>query len=333
LQLPPMPEEEARISSKARLVLDASERLKWSDAAKVAQLVKRLERGLPAEDELCVLFRWLGRCKLVHKLDQFPYPPDLWKQYRAPDLLAAFDVEGRLHPVLIEVKTKAKEALSWRPDYLGALQSYADLLKLPLLIAWKHHTFWTLFEAKHMRVSRKNFKMTFEDAMRQNLFGILAGDFSFSFRTGTGLHIRFRKLGSTADGFHGVIEEAYMSNPEGHRHNGGGGIMLLFTCLEQESSLVETDTDALQSFVIENQTSEFAHRALGRLLGVFTKKPTSWRQVLQREQLPLLSVGPRQAAQNALDAGFLRYGLNQRPVTMPEFLMRQDTGDTPLPPA
>ena len=310
---------------KARLLFEAAEQSGWSSPAEIAEFAKRLERGLPAEDELSVVFHWLGQCRLVHKLDQFPYPPGVWEQYRVPDLLAVFDVGGHHHSVLIEVKTSVDGVLSWKPDYLSSLQRYASLLGLPLLVGWKHRTFWTLFEAEHFRLATSNLKISFEDAMKQSLLGVLAGDFSFCFRPGTGLHIQFRKLGEAADGFEAVIEDAYISDTDGRRHSGAGGVLQLFLCIDQEPSVVETDTDVFQSFVIPtNQQAEFAHRTLITLLNTFTQKqqPLSWRQILAKNQLPSLSGGPLQAARNALDAGLLQQVINQRPQMMPESLKR-----------
>jgi Holliday junction resolvase len=310
--------------SKARLIFEAAEQAGWSNPSEVVEFAKRLEQGLPAEDELSVLFHWLGQCRLVHKLDQFPYPPDVWKRYRVPDLLAVFNVQGQDYPVLIEVKTSVDNTLSWKPDYLSSLKRYADLLGLPLLIGWKHQTFWTLFEAKRLRLATTNFNISFRDAMIHSLLGVLAGDFSFSFRSGTGMHIRTRKLKETTDGFEGVIEEAYFTNADGRRLDGSGGALQFFLCIDQEPSVVETDTEVLQSFVIQtDQQAEFAHRAMVTMLSTFTQvhQGFSWRQVLVQNQLPHLSGGPRQAAKNAVDAGFLQLVVTQRPQIPPEFLV------------
>ena len=119
--------------SKARVMFEAAQQLGWSNPTEVAEFAKRLEKGLPAEDELSVVFHWLGQCRLVHKLDQFPYPPRVWERYRVPDLLAVFEIGGRPHPFLIEVKTSSDDRLSWKPGFLSSLRNYADLLGLPLL--------------------------------------------------------------------------------------------------------------------------------------------------------------------------------------------------------
>ncbi len=82
-------------------------------------------------------------------------------------------------PSLDEVKSKNENKLSFKPDYIARLQSYADLLGLPLLIAWKYHSLWVLFEAKHLRKAVSNFNISFETAYKENLLGILVGDFAY----------------------------------------------------------------------------------------------------------------------------------------------------------
>lgn len=309
--------------TKAYILFEAAQAAGWSNAREIADFARRLERGLPAEDELSVLVHWLGRCKLVHKLDQFPYPPGIWSHYRVPDLLAVFEVDGSSVPVLIEVKTCADGVLSWKPDYIGALQSYAALLNLPLLIAWKHQTFWTLFEARHLRKANKNLNISFPQAMSETLLGLLAGDFSFSFRPGAGVHIKIRKLKEADDGgFDGQIEEAYLKNPEGEKHTGEGGILQLFTCVEQEPHLHEDETHATQSFVVpKGNNAEFAHRSLVTLLRTYgDERRLVWRQVMLKEQLPLILMSPQQAINNGLEAGFIQHKINIQPKTKPEFI-------------
>src|SRR5262245_32471512 len=87
-----------------------------ASARDIVNRVRRLQIGLPAEDEFSVLLTWLGRCRLVHKLDQLQSPRESRERWCVPDLLAVFDYEGRDVPVLIEVKTSAptNNRLSWR---------------------------------------------------------------------------------------------------------------------------------------------------------------------------------------------------------------------------
>jgi hypothetical protein len=67
--------------------------------------LQQLQHGLDPENELALILSWLGNCRLVHKLGQEQLPLDSPGEYRVPDLLAAFEHNGKIVPVLIEVKT------------------------------------------------------------------------------------------------------------------------------------------------------------------------------------------------------------------------------------
>jgi Holliday junction resolvase len=315
---------------RAHLLFEALQQLGWdSNAESLIDRVRRLEIGLPAEDELSVVLNWLGRSRLVHKLDQLQSPPGSRTEYRVPDLLAIFEYHGRAVPVLIEVKTSDEATLSWRPDYRDALQRYADALRLPLLVAWRHRTFWVLFDAAHLSRAKSNFNVRFVDALKQTLMGELAGDFSFCFRPGVGLHLRIRKSAETPDGLRGVIEEVRWVNSAGETFEKVEGVFPLFLCLEQEPVVVETESHVEQSFIIPgSESAEFAHRALVSLLRFSTgTDEIEWRRVLEENRAPrIMEGGLRAAAQKALDAGFLQYGFDIQPATMPSFLARPAAG-------
>jgi hypothetical protein len=53
--------------------------------------------------------------------------------------------------------------------------------------------------------------------MKQTLMSELAGDFSFSLRAGSGIHLHIRKSEETAEGFRGVIENAFWMNGNGEQ--------------------------------------------------------------------------------------------------------------------
>jgi len=125
------------IDPTARVVFEALEQIGWSvgNPKLLSERIKRLELGIPAEDEFAFLISWMGKCEIVHKLDQEQSPPESKANYRVPDLMVIFRHGSRLIPALIEVKTSVASKLSWRPDYLDGLELYAAKLNLPLLIA------------------------------------------------------------------------------------------------------------------------------------------------------------------------------------------------------
>ena len=286
--------------------------------------VQRLQIVLPAEDEFSVILGWLGRCQLVHKLDQFQFPPESRSLFQVPDLIAVFDYHGRSIPVLIEVKTDKDATLSWPPDYRERIQQYADTLGLPLLVAWRRKTLWTLFDVRHLAKATTNFNIKFTEAIKQTLMCELAGDFSFSFKSGTGAHIKIKKLSKTEDGFEGVIEEAYFANADGQRFENVPGLLPLFLCLDQESKVNEEDSHILQSFLSLSGNAEWGHRALATLFRFSTRADTiHWREILEKNNAPqIIAGGLKSAVKQAQEVGFAECCLHVRPLTMPDFLGR-----------
>ena len=80
-------------SDLERLIHESLEQLGWTaDAKSIAERVHRLNIGLPLEDEFSIICGWLGRCNLIHKLDQQQYPATSKDAFQVPDLLANFNV-------------------------------------------------------------------------------------------------------------------------------------------------------------------------------------------------------------------------------------------------
>lgn len=77
----------------ARLFHEALEKLAWKgDAQELAKVVRRLNIGLPVEDEFMVVANWLGKCAMIHKLDQQIVPVQAKQKYQVPDLIARFSI-------------------------------------------------------------------------------------------------------------------------------------------------------------------------------------------------------------------------------------------------
>lgn len=170
------------IDLTARVLVEAIAQLgNEFDTKTLVDRVRQLQRGLPAEDEFMLLLSWLGKCRLVHKLDQLQAPPSSRQEIRVPDLLAVFERDGKQIALLIEVKTTGDRALSWRPDYLKSLKAYAKLVNLPLLLAgnWTRFGFWTLADVSLFEKPHQNYRLSFEAALKNNLMGELATSITF----------------------------------------------------------------------------------------------------------------------------------------------------------
>ena len=333
VEIEPKNNNEAAPPDLPRLIQDVLAELRYdADAAAVAERVRRLDIGLPVEDEFSVVCAWLGKCQLLHKLDQHQVPIASKQEFQVPDLLAKFSTQTSRSPVLIEVKSKNDKLLSFKPDYLKRLQNYADLVSMPLLVAWKFHSVWMLFEVRHMKKADKNFNITLNTAMQENLLGVLAGDVAYKIGAGAGIHLRFRRdklLGTekTDDGHDEkwamTIDDVSFTDREGARRTDlDGDVQSLFTAWDLEDKEEHTDSHIHMHFVAGEEGMQFAHTALVRLLNWESPHDDRphWRGLLRKEQVTV-NVASFSAA---LDAAFRQKVVSHvfyfQPHAMPDFL-------------
>lgn len=318
-----------------QLIHEALSQLGWdADAAQVAARLWRLNQGLPREDEFSVVCGWLGKCELIHKLDQKQTPKESAQKYQVPDLLSVFRVGERRVPALVEVKSSKDNVLSFRPDYRDKLCAYAELLKLPLLVAWKHYGVWTVFELSHMRKAQQNFNIDFPTAMTENLLGALAGDFSYSLSVGVGLHLRFRKeellkTEKADDGFTEewkmVCDNVYFTDDRSQVvRDLPADVQALFLTWDLQQKEEHSPTHITMSFVAENahETALFAHMALVRLLDwhLPAGDKIDWRGLLSQSRILLGLEDFAKAIRDALRLGLVHHVLHQVPRTPAAFL-------------
>jgi Holliday junction resolvase len=290
----------------ARLIQDVLAKLGWpADAATVADEVRRLDIGLPLEDEFSVLCAWLGKCQLLHKLDQQQLPIASRKEFQVPDLLAKFSTQINKSPVLIEVKSKKDKFLSFKPDYLQHLQNYADLMGMPLLIAWKFHRLWLLFEVRHMKKATKNFNITLETACRENLLGTK--------KTEAGIMQQWMA----------TIDDVTFTDFEGcRRMDLDGEVQSLFTAWDLNEKEEHTDTHIHLRCVAGEEGIQFAHTALVHLLNWESPHNDSphWRGLLRKAQVTTNAANFSATLVTALRQKVVHHILHLKPHTMPDFL-------------
>jgi Holliday junction resolvase len=301
---------------------------------RIAERVKQLERGLPAEDHFMLLLSWLGKCHLVHRLDQEQFPPQKPPSLRAPDLLAMFHYEGGTLPVLIEVKKTAKMKLKWSESYYNGLIEYAKILNLPLLVAvqWQEDGLWTLCDSRTFAKANTNYHLDAKAAFDNNLMCELAGDFLCGLRPHVGMHMTLKKLGPPIrddDGsilsMDAEITDAHFTDADGNRLSSlRTGIFELFLATDQDVSLEETVAAVIQRFVITDRSpSVFAqHLLLQAHLGVKrfrAEGPIPWRRLLDRQRFTFS--GRDLLAATALGMqNITRQSQALRPHTWPSFL-------------
>lgn len=268
--------------SLVRMLVSLTPGLASTDPSELARRFAVLYRTLEPEDEFSLLLSWLGKCELVHKLSQEQLPLGSTDEYRVPDLLAIFSHEGKSIPVLIEVKKTERPTLkNLKPGYL----TYASALGLPMLIAWKHHTLWTLFEMRHASRAEVNYKIDISRAMTENMLMLLAGDFSYKVVPGTAIRMRLKKLSEpgTDGSFTGEVTEAYFTNAAGTRIPDIPQLWHLLSLWQDEVEIVDEGSSVLQSFVIqETGSAEFASRTFTKMQQALTSlrgEEVDWRAV------------------------------------------------------
>lgn len=185
-------EDAGVVTREARIVYELFRRghLKQHPSKVVAKLTQLL-RGRPSEDEFHALLAWLGTAKLIHVLDQQQLPPSSKEKYQVPDFLAVFDYGGRDTPALIEVKRS--RGLRFSERYYARLSAYAQSVGLPLLVAWKIGTFWTLVPLTAFQRIKTAWRCSLEQAMLHNVMSVLAGDFAVTFVEGASCRMLARR--------------------------------------------------------------------------------------------------------------------------------------------
>lgn len=302
-----------------------------ADPQALVERVRQLQRDLPAEDEFTLLLSWLGKCSIVHQLDQLQLPPSSKRTCRVPDLFAVFRFKGREVPTFIEVKSSVRNTLSWRPDYYKALRAYANRLDVPLLVAWRSTKLglWTLCDSSLFELGPTNYRLTHEKALRNNLMCELAGDFMYVFRPGVGLHIRFKKLKELptskpdTQSLHLRITNAHFTDSEGnHLKTLGPGIWWMFLAIDP---VTETDMHPRhidQRFLtIEESPMQAAHRLLGLVtMGLREQQAVPWRKLMNQHRFAIDGRALAEAARSSIPRNIVRYVLHQQPVQIPDFL-------------
>jgi len=297
----------------------------------LAAALKKLNYGMPVQDEFCLLLSWLGRCKLIHGLSQQQYPPTSKDEYQVPDFFAVFESAAGRIPVLIEVKSKLATKLSWKPGYYEGLQRYGEMMGLPVLVAWKEtrSRFWSLVDLSRFSKARQNYNLTFSDAMQNSVLSMLAGDFMIEFTPGFGMHLHFRKMSPRDEnGVHCVLEEAYFLGADGQKFTSlKGGLWPFFMTLDVATDVEETETHIHQSFVVMDKCgSQFAHRGFPALF--MTRKERRWRSLLEEHQFSVHPKDMWEAAREAYELSATTQLMRIVPQNIPPYLEKVKASET-----
>jgi hypothetical protein len=317
--------------SQFRQLLDLLDLPDADDPDAVAKRLEQLRRGLAPEDEFSLLVTWLGRCRLIHKLGQEQLPVHSVETYRVPDFLAVFEHDGSLIPVLVEVKSTHvpdnESMVTATVSLKAGYRRYAELLDLPMLVAWRCENMWTLFDMRHATLAETNYRIAFRDAMRQNLLGILTGDFAYQVAAGTAAVLRITKLSETnpeTGGFDGRIDDAHYVSRTGERLPDIPHLLWLFTAWENEQRQEVDEEGVTLKFVVpEGDGIEFASHTFGVLVRSFAGHDTevNWRRLTHEREHFVHGAGRfRELIERCLQHQVVTHVLDVRPADPPDFL-------------
>ncbi len=147
----------------------------------VANNINRFFSGLDIEKNFKLLFSGLPYIKEINGLDQEQLKSK--EQYQVPDYIVLFEnYKLEVNSVLIEVKsvTGDKQSLELMRKQVIALMNYARDSQKHLLFAifWKKWNCWTINSVKNFIKKTKKYKITFLDALKNDISSIF-GDLSY----------------------------------------------------------------------------------------------------------------------------------------------------------
>lgn len=313
----------------AHTLARVAEQLNWQidDAEKFLERAQHVEYGLSAEIEFATILRWLGVCKLVHRLSEDVLIADTHSATRIPDLFAVFQHDEHQQCALIEVKTSEDMHLEFTKAYLDGLRYYATLANQPLLIAWKSRQlgFWTLFDPLAIPEENGRVRITIDHAMRNDLMGHLAGDVCFVPVDGSGLRFvaqRTSEKTPTRDGYQAMftITQAGFFDAKGREHKVTNALswLILSTIHYQEEI---TDEQIIKSFLCEGFTRAQVILRTAVSFSLKEDERIHWKAVYENLNDILTCDGLVLDASQAFGS-FVKYILFQHPQTCPEFLQR-----------
>jgi len=298
--------------------------------------VERLTQGLPAEDEFMALAAWTGSCRLIHKLEQDQFPRASRQRLQVPDLLAVFTDGQQEVPALIEVKATNDKVLPqarlrFTAHAHAKLRSYADVLRLPLLIAWRVRGYWTLFDFNVIPSLKTAYALSGEDAMRADLTYLLLGNLHFVPMQGLRLTLALKDEGLIRE--EESDQEIRRMRFTGLRFEDAQGRridelswpqFILWMSAAHDEVQTKTDDGFEIAFQVPNEPPGIPAYALLSLLlyGLRNeeRRPVNWWQAMNDERFDTVPYSAIVEAADMSIGTIIRYILKIVPQKVPDFL-------------
>jgi Holliday junction resolvase len=295
--------------------------------------VKAIRKGLSAEREFRTIVSWLGKCGGIYTIDQTPMPAQFTDlQLSVPDFIAFAKLGETTKTFLVEVKSSEEGTLVWSEKYIRSLQAFADLLRVPLLIAWKWKVRWVVVDASVFEKKVTAHHLTAEKALQQNLMPAVFGDVAHALREDFQMVIdatvqdyeprpEDKLLPEGAYTF--KLQEMYFRVHNKRQSGIPNELVWLFFSFPQES-VVNRRGGREVEIVHSPQPNTYACLSDALMAALLWRcspeEALDWDRVIQEGDLP--DGGPRltSALNSGIEQGFVRYVLDQVPETKPPYL-------------
>lgn len=288
--------------------------------------IKGIHKGLSAEHEFAAIASWLGSTRLIVSADDVLHSDG---QYRVPDFLVVVQKGDRDVKFLVEVKSDADDKLKWSEKYLSAMKRFADLLGMPLLVAWKWHGMWALVDVERFEKKNTAYHLTFDAALKNNLMSALSGNVFLVIKEGFRLEFKLKLL-DPVDAASELLSEGQhtmrVADVGLYTHKGKLPKDLtteLFPLIMARSVEPETEREGefLRHIYPADHENMFnvSELLIANLCWSQDNDDVDWLAVL-RNGLPVPIEDLRGVLMRAIEAGVVRYVFEQQPQIIPTWL-------------
>ncbi|MFZ1007755.1 MAG: hypothetical protein WAN65_13015 [Candidatus Sulfotelmatobacter sp.] len=299
-----------------------------SSADSLSERIRGIHKGLSKETEFAAIVSWLGNCQAIFKVDTDPATIRAESGLKAPDFIAFPVVNGVPVPVLIEVKGRDRGQLNWSEKYLSSLVRFAELVELPLLIAWNWKGLWLLVEHSHFEKNVTAFRLTLEKAFKEDLMSLLFKDFRITLNPNFQFFIDLDILDPALENdkealpeqFHAkIVDVGYLF--EGSRIEQKREYLRLLLAVADEGHLVRTGARQVrQIFQPAENTISSLSRAFIAEVAMGRQGDPDWHDVLRRGPLASSGEDYRKSLAQAVHDGIVLQWFDIEPNTPPSFL-------------
>jgi Holliday junction resolvase len=306
-------------------------RIAKRDPRKLIEKLYQQNLGLPAENEFAALALWSGKCRYLHRLDKNKLPRDC--SYKIPDFLCIFDIKGKNIPVLIEVKSSKNSVRKFTKKYCSALTEFAELMGLPILIAFKYrfaNPFWVLFELKNMLNADGVGKADLLEVIKNDLSSIILGTFNFKIKKGVALGLRItkeeileRNESNEIVSFKGKVEDVFWETPEGKRIDWIPLLDKLFMLTQDDVKVEEHESHIVQKFYKVGDDAALSYWALVLAFGMdyFREEAVPWDKLINSQEFHFSINDLEQTVRKAHQFGLADPVIHIQPKRIPEFMV------------